>query len=266
MPNRAPIYTAATAIAFSIAGASASLAQSQAPTPNPAPCTVAPQPLPCGTAPAPAAQTSGKPDARPDSVDKFPFPGETTPAAPNPASSTATDKPAETPEAPKPPADAFPFPGEAPAAPAPAPASSSSSSSSSSSADPTADPAATDPAAAGLKDKGSEGSQAPQGRHLLHRVNPIGTKLQSADDREAEDLDVAHFYLQSGDIKGAYLRTQDAVRTAPDDPDAHFALAEAALKLDKRDEAIAEYTACLKLDPTDKEAKAARKQLAKLKP
>lgn len=117
-----------------------------------------------------------------------------------------------------------------------------------------------------MKDKGSEGSKAPQGRHLLHRVNPIGTKLQTDEEREAEDLDVAHFYTQTGDLKGAYLRTQDAVKIAPDDPDAHFALAQTALKLNKTDEAIAEYTACLKLDPDDKEAKTARKELAKLKP
>ena len=62
------------------------------------------------------------------------------------------------------------------------------------------------------------------------------------------------------------MRSQDAVKTVPDDPEAHFALAEIALKLGKRDEAVAEYNACLKLDPVDKEAKAARKELAKLKP
>ena len=81
----------------------------------------------------------------------------------------------------------------------------------------------------------------------MHRVNPIGTKLQSIDEREQEDLDVAHFYIQTGDLQGAYLRSQDAVKMAPDDPDAHFALAEIALKLNKKDEAIAEYNACLKL-------------------
>ena len=117
-----------------------------------------------------------------------------------------------------------------------------------------------------MKDTGSEGSQTPPGRHLLHRVNPIGTKLLTPDEREAEDLDIAHFYTQTGDLQGAYLRSQDAVKTAPDDPDAHFALAEIALKLNKKDEAIAEYTACLKLGPDDKEAKAARKELARLKP
>jgi Tfp pilus assembly protein PilF len=97
-------------------------------------------------------------------------------------------------------------------------------------------------------------------------VNPIGTPLQTPDEREAEDLDVAHFYTQTGDLQGAYLRSQDAVKTAPDDPDAHFALAEIALKLNKRDQAIAEYNACLKLDPDERKAAAARKALARLKP
>jgi len=81
-----------------------------------------------------------------------------------------------------------------------------------------------------------------------------------------EDLDTAHFYIQTGNLQGAYLRSKDAVKTAPDDTDAHFALAEIAMKLDKRDEAIAEYNACLKLDPTAKQIKQARKALAQLKP
>jgi hypothetical protein len=238
-------------------------AQSAPPSPpSPAPCTVAPEPAPCSAAP------SGKPT----SGEKFPFPGE-----PSTGGAAATAPPGNPPSsdsaAPQKPADGsrpsdgnklsgadFPFPGE-PASGSGSGAGSSSSSSSSSSDDP-ADPDAT-PA---LKDKGSEGSQAPQGRHLLHRVNPIGTKLQSPEEREAEDLDIAHYYTQTGDLKGAYLRSQDAVKTAPDDPDAHFALAEAARKLDKRDEAVAEYNACLKLDPDDKEAKNARKELARLKP
>ena len=116
-----------------------------------------------------------------------------------------------------------------------------------------------------MTDKGSEGQVTP-GRRLLHRVNPIGTKLQTAEEREAEDLDIAHYYTQTGNLQGAYLRGQDAVKTAPDDPDAHFALAEIALKMNKRDEAVAEYNACLKHDPDDKQAKVARKELAKLKP
>jgi len=160
----------------------------------------------------------------------------------------------------------FPFPGEAKPGAGLGPDSSSSSSSSSSSGDaPGFDPDAN-PATPALTDKGSQGSPATPGRHILHRVNPVGTKLQTMDQREMEDLDVAHFYVQSGDLQGWYLRSQDAVKIAPDDPDAHFALAGVALKLNKRDEAIAEYNACLKLDPPDKQARDARKALARLKP
>jgi tetratricopeptide (TPR) repeat protein len=235
--------------------------------------------VPCGTAAPGGGASSGSPKSN---ADRFPFPGEgsgagdTTgplaPAAAAPGADGAAKKSS---------ADEFPFPesGAAPAAAAkkspagdfPFPeddskagagGASSSSSSSSSSSDDASAPAAQ-PDAAG--DKSTDPGQ-PQGRHLLHRVNPIGTKLQTADEREAEDLDIAHYYTDTGNLKGAYLRSQDAVQTAPEDADAHFALAEAALKLNKRDEAIAEYNACLKLGPDDKEAKAARKELARLKP
>jgi hypothetical protein len=223
---------------------------------GPAPCSVAPEPQPCGTTPV-------APSDKPNTADKFPFPGESgTSAAPSlsgvPDAPDSTEHPAGSAQ------KDFPFPGEGGASGAPTPNSSSSSSSSSSDGDDAtpADPNATPE----LKDKGSEGAPAVPGRHILHRVNPPGTKLQSNDEREQEDLDVAHYYTQTGDLQGAYLRSQDAVKTAPDDPDAHFALAEIALKLNKKDEAIAEYSACMKLDPTEKELKDSRKALARLKP
>jgi hypothetical protein len=229
------------------------------PDAGPAPCKVDPQPDPCGTTPAAGA--------KPSATEKFPFPGE--PAAADPSAPSLSGIPAapETPEAPTAPAAKkdFPFPGDATPDAASSPSAGWSSSSSSSSGDaPQYDPAAgtTDPP---LADKGSEGGPTP-GRHILHRVNPVGTKLQSTDERESEDLDIAHFYMQSGDIKGAYLRSQDAVKTDPADPGAHYMLAETARKLNKRDEAIAEYSACLKLDPTEKQAKDARKALAALSP
>lgn len=237
------------------------------PAAAPAPCSVAPQPEPCSTKPA---------AAKPSTSEKFPFPGDISgvpssapaPDAPPPSLSGVPQAPdaSGTPSAPlaKPDASkAFPFPGDLskPGTGGTVPGSSSSSSSSDDDTTP-ADAGAT-PA---LQDKGSEGESATPGRHLLHRVNPIGTKLQSTDEREAEDLDVAHTYIGIGDLQGAYMRTQDAVKLAPDDPDAHFALAEIALKLQKRDEAITEYNACLKLDPSDKEAKDARKALERLKP
>jgi hypothetical protein len=227
---------------------------------GPAPCRVDPQPVPCAATPAAGAKSS--------TTEKFPFPGE--PASPD-AQVPALNGVPSAPQEPETPAAApaakkdFPFPGDAAAGSANAPGSSSSSSSSSSTGDiPQYDPTAgaADPK---LTDQGSEGVPATPGRHILHRVNPVGTKLQSADEREGEDLDIAHFYMQSGDMKGAYLRSQDAVKTAPDDPDAHYLLAEMARKLDKLDEAVAEYNACLKLDPTEKQAKDARKALASLK-
>jgi hypothetical protein len=222
---------------------------------GPAPCSVAPEPEPCGTTPAP----SGKPNT----AEKFPFPGEAQGSS-TPSLGGVPDAP-DTPSSPEPATKNFPFPGDAGSSATPSPSSSSSSSNSGDDAIP-ADSDAAPGSTPELKDKGTEGTPPAPGRHILHRVNPVGTKLQSNDEREQEDLDVAHFYVQSGDLQGAYKRSQDAVKIAPDDPDAHFALAEIALKLNKRDEAIAEYNACVKLDPTEKELKESRKALARLKP
>ncbi len=195
-------------------------------------------------------------------MQKFPFPGEPS------SNSASPDAPAAPAPGGKPDASKqFPFPGEAgqPNASSGESGSSSSSSSAGDDASPV-DPGASPGGTPDLKDKGSEGSAATPGRHILHRVNPVATKLQTTDERESEDLNIAHFYTETGNLQGAYLRSQDAVKTVPDDPEAHFALAEIALKLNKRDEAIAEYNACLKLDPSEKQAKDAHKALEHLKP
>lgn len=245
-------------------GAQGSSSGKNVPASNPAPCSVAPEPQPCGTTPTPPGNGTTK--------EKFPFPGASGAIGPSSTSDSAAPSLSGVPQAPDAGSDSvpaekkakeFPFPGDAGGGASPTPGSSSSSSSSNDDASP-----ADSNGSPGLTDKGSEGSPAAPGRHLLHRVNPVGTKLQTIDEREQEDLDVAHFYVESGDLQGAYSRSRDAVKVAPDDPDAHFALAEIALKLNKRDEAIAEYSACLKLDsdPTDKVVKGARKALARLKP
>jgi Tfp pilus assembly protein PilF len=96
------------------------------------------------------------------------------------------------------------------------------------------------------------------------RKLPKVQNLQSDDDREAEDLTVARFYRDRGNLNAAYQRSKDAVKHQPDDPDAHLLLAEMAQKLNKRDEAIAEYNALLKLDASDEQIKTARKALAQL--
>ena len=89
-------------------------------------------------------------------------------------------------------------------------------------------------------------------------------KPQTDTERVDEDLNIAHFYLQSGNMMGAYLRSQDAVKLQPDYALAHFSLAEAARKLGKNAEAVQEYQRYLKLEPDGKQSKAAEKALAEL--
>lgn len=84
------------------------------------------------------------------------------------------------------------------------------------------------------------------------------------DRREAEDLEVSHYYFTTGDFQASYLRAKDAVKTMPDDPVAHFALGQAAQRLKKNDEAIAEYGTYLKLEPAGEKAKPAMKALNQL--
>ena len=89
-------------------------------------------------------------------------------------------------------------------------------------------------------------------------------KAQSPDERVTEDLNVAKFYSGRGNFEAAYLRGKDATQTMPNDAESHFVLAEAARKLQKKDEAIAEYNAYLKLDPAGDWSKAAEKALSEL--
>jgi Tfp pilus assembly protein PilF len=73
------------------------------------------------------------------------------------------------------------------------------------------------------------------------------------------------FYMHDDNLPGAYLRAKDAVKVQPDYSAAHFALAEIAQKMKKKDEAIAEFETYLKLDPDGEKAKAAHRALADLK-
>jgi Tfp pilus assembly protein PilF len=82
--------------------------------------------------------------------------------------------------------------------------------------------------------------------------------------RETEDLRVASFYQNDGNFRGAYLRGQDAVSVDDESADAHLALAEAARKLGKLDEAEQNYKRCLALDPVPKTRKAAEKALKEM--
>jgi hypothetical protein len=208
-------------------------------------------PPPCpatGQTPDQNAKTCTPPAAakKPSVSEQFPFPGQ-------PA------KPATPPDSPSPaatPSDAatqHPFPTQPPPR-LPGDDSSSSSSSSSSGDDPTAPPDANPT---------TKDGDPPEGTSV-HRKLPKVKRVQTDDERVDEDLYVAKFYLRDENYQGAYLRAKDAVTIQPEYPAAHFALAEIALKLKKKDEAIAEYQAYLKLDPDGEKAKAAQKALADL--
>jgi len=248
----------------------------QAYTPPPPPLTTAPcvptKKNPCDATPPVAP-------AIPATADQFPFPGEapgtvpdipTDPSLPGAPPSTP---PATAPGAAKPtPSQQFPFPGETPDAPVaggqkPVPSakfpfpgepdeSSSSSSSSSSGGDVPSDDSSAAAAKPGLKDAGSTGSTRFERKHLA--------KVEDTDHRELEDLDVSHYYMTTGNFQAAYMRAEDAVKLYPDDENAHIALAVSADKLKKKDEAVAEYKAYLKLAPDGEKAKEARRSLEAL--
>jgi hypothetical protein len=172
--------------------------------------------------------------------DSFPFPGE-SPGTASPGGKAGTKAASS--------GDQFPFPGED--------SGSNSSSSSSSSSAAAAGGADADPApGTHLKDAGSSGSTASSRRKLA--------KVEDLDEREAKDLEVSHFYLTTGDFLGAYNRAKDAIRLYPDDAEAHFALAAAAQKLKKNEEAVAEYKSYLKLEPDGDHVKVAHRALTEI--
>jgi len=249
-PSRISRVLALAALGLATATASARAQYTPPPPPlTTAPCVptkkdpcIDPTPTPANTAPA---------------AEKFPFPGDAPAAVPAPASPKSfpfpddADKPT-VPAPATPAAKSFPFPDDAYKAPAESSSSSASSSSGSSSDTP------AEPDKPALADRGSSGSTRSERRKLVVKEDP--------EDREAEDLQVSHYYMTTGNFLAAYLRAKDAAKTIPDDPLAHFAIAESAQKLKKTDEAVTEFKLYLKLDPDGEKAKAAQRSLAELGP
>jgi len=202
-----------------------------------------PADAPCPAAKPASGQSSSQPAAKPctprSAADQFPFPGEANqPEAP---AANPPDAKAPTPNVPHPSAASqHPFPGEPAAG-----ADSSSSSSSSSSDDDGYDP------------------NAPLPSTL--RKPPKIQKAQTPDQRVDEDLRVAKFYLDDGNLTGAYMRAKDAVTVEPGYSETHFMLGQVAQKMKKKNEAIAEYRQYLKMDPDGDRTKMVKKALAELK-
>lgn len=222
-------WLAATAVFLTLVGV-CSFAQSNEPKQQPSPAQSGPREKDKGSSNTPDAPATGS------AAQRFPYPGEEHPAAPavpdGPAA--APDGSTGTTDAPK----SFPYPGD------PDAASSSSSSSSSSS---------------GTGEGTDIPPEAPARRKLPREFHP-----QSPEDRVTEDLDVARFYRNQGDLRAAYLRAQDAVKTLPNDPEGHFLLGTIAQEMKNRDQAVAELKNYLRLEPDGDHVKEAHRRLAQM--
>ena len=230
------------------------------------------------TSTCPAAQDKPVPS---NAAQQFPYPGDAAaPAQGTPSGQNSPNAPSVQ-QAPKSAAQQFPYPGEQP--------DGASSSSSSSSPNPSSGDVKPAPPG-GLQDAGSAGSSssssssepgyssskaddAPPSPDTDNEGVPTKTRssrsrpaepVKTPTQRFEEDLQVAGFYQGIGNFMGAYMRAKDAVSISEDSPDARLALADAARKLGKLDEAEQNYKKCLDLDPVPKTKKAAEVALKEM--
>jgi tetratricopeptide (TPR) repeat protein len=196
----------------------------------------------------PGSQTGKTPE-------QFPFPGDVAPAAKVlPAASGAADQfpyPGETAKSP----DAAPE-GDAPRYVPEAPAGEDSSSSSGSSSSSNSQPGS------GIDEAKADESE-PAAKSVRRKLPKVSAK--TVDERVSEDLEVARFYADHGNYLAAYLRSRDATKLMPEDPESHFSLGQAAAKLGKKEEAATEFAVYLKLDPVGEKRRAAEQALGSLK-
>jgi len=213
-------------------------------------------------------QTSGQAPAggSANPAKSFPFPADTAaPAAPAGQQSEAKSGSAGAGAPGGAAASKFPFPGEEPGNGPLKDAGSSGNTGSSGSSSSSSGPPERDPTAGPLGDDADTdpAAKAAEARRAARAKKGIDFH-QTTDQREAEDLRVAAFYHDDGNFKGMYERASDAVALAEDDAEAHLALAEAARRLGKLDEAMTHYKKCLTLDPVPKTKKAAEKALKEM--
>lgn len=214
----------------------------------------------------PAAQDQPVPS---NAAQQFPYPGDSPAPQQTPAANAPNAPGAQ--QAPASPAQQFPYPGDN---------SSSSNSSSSGDVKPGAPGGLNDAGSSGSSSSGSDSGyssskadDAPPSpdeddegvakKTRASRTRPA-MPVKTPDQRFAEDMEVAGFYQNNGNFMGAYLRAKDAVSVSADNPDARLALADAARKLGKLDEAETNYKKCLQLDPVPKTRKAAESALKEM--
>jgi tetratricopeptide (TPR) repeat protein len=183
-------------------------------------------PAPKDTAKTPDTPAAKKADKKPSTADDNPFPEEVSKKAAAQAKADATKT--STPDA-------------------PAPKNASDESKGSSSLDGMDKLGLDDPARKQLKVESPDGS--------ADVYNP---------KRASEDVRVGKFYLQTGDLKGAYDRFKDATDYDHEDVEAVFWLAEAARRMNHPQEALQNYELYLAANPDGPNSKAARKAMNEL--
>lgn len=197
-------------------------------------------PQPQANAPAAEPQKGAAPAASEPATKRFPYPGEegAAPEAPSPAGAATTHPPGGLKD------------------------EGSTGESSSSSAAPGESSSSAAVLPPSPDDVNSDTPPAPK-RNTRRRNEPAPKPRDNAQ-QEAEDVQVAGFYMNDKNYRGAYGRAQDAVRLADDDPEAHLLLADSARKLGRLDEAEREYRRVLTLDPVPKTRKAAERALKEM--
>ncbi|HEX4006984.1 MAG TPA: tetratricopeptide repeat protein [Acidobacteriaceae bacterium] len=191
---------------------------------------------------APPAKKAANPPARkPSAAEENPFPLEQSEAAshqPPPADATAP------PAAPAPQPDSAPPADGAPSAPKGKPAAAAPGQDYSSS------------------QSGMKGFDLPQQRGT--ELQDSGSSADVDSHLAKKDTQVGAFYLQTHDYQGAYDRFREATLADPGNAEAVFGLAEAARRLNHRDEALRNYRLYLSALPDGPRAKEARKALKEM--
>jgi len=91
---------------------------------------------------------------------------------------------------------------------------------------------------------------------------PPPSKLPENEQAANKAIDVGDFYYAQKNYRAAESRFREALEYTPDNPRAHFKLAQALEKLGKADEARQKYETYLQTDPNGEFAPAARKALS----
>ena len=125
-------------------------------------------------------------------------------------------------------------------------------------------PSSGDPKGSSSRDNTDKLGLDDPTRKQLKLESPDGTTGVYDPKRAGEDVRVGQFYLKTGDVKGAYARFKDATAFDHENVEAVFWLAEAANRMNLRQEAAQNFALYLDAVPDGPNSKAARRALGEL--